>query len=313
MSLKSRLRHFYYRDLINYYKTTYDYSRRLALGLNLKSDFYQEVFIDIPKDNMLYTQHGIQYAELYLGKQVINCDGLDLYCENQDNLFMVYQESNFVERRNWTGLYCDFIIYDISEELKSNCLYYYYGMKFNVDLSDYIFVFQKHLHIKNYDCLDSIMKCNVKIPAKELICEYTMYLDSNESLINYMYLFSDINKLINLFSTSLDLITLNLTLPMSYKHVEWSINNINKIIYILDLYVNLVKDKSKELNYFKSLNIYFYDISNKDSYLNECYLTETVSNNNLSINKIDISNYLTDEKLHYIREITGLKVHLYTL
>ena len=54
--------------------------------------------------------------------------------------------------------------------------------------------------------------------------------DLDESLINYMYLFSDINKLINLFSTSLDLITLNLTLPMSYKHVELSINNINKII-----------------------------------------------------------------------------------
>lgn len=303
ITLTSRLRHFYYRAIFDYYKTTEDYSRRLALGLDLNSNYYQEIFIDIPKDNYIYKNHGIQGVELYFGDRLIHYNGVNFSDRYSDKFYMTYQYNNFLICHNWKGFSCDFIIVDVSDDLlKENqieLLNYYYGMQFKVDMSDYKFRLHDKLQIKNYDCLQSIIKSKAIIPTKQLNCEINPVDFIDEFMEDYILLLADKdNYLKKYFSDNLTSGFISFKVPVSDDNIEWSIANVNRLIYLLSLYENIVKNKNVEDRIFSSLEIVLENISNNKSFYS------LLSDSNFN-------NLIDENKLKRIEDTTGLKIKIF--
>ena len=301
------LNHGYYRDVFNYYKKSEEYQRQLALGITLESDYPKDIFVSIPKDNIVYQKYGIHNAEIYLGNRHDSIDGVVVDTFNKDKFYMDYDYRNFIDCRAWTGEWCDYIITDINPRLKDYHLYYYYGMQFLCDLCGFSIKNNVSINIKSLDCLKSIYNSNVRLDTPLLRAYSFVNKDYKEDLYNYFnLLIPDI--LYNSFTKRLKSGILYLEVPVSGNEIEWSVDNISLTMDLLLYYIKLLGE-SGAIHLFNQCIISLNDINDNLSLVS---LDSLSCMDNIVMFKdiFNISSLLTNEFIDFIFNSSGIKIVL---
>ena len=297
-----------YNELLKIYKTSEQYERSMALGMDINSVYPQEIKIEVPKNNWLYKDIGIRYAILYLGKWKTKIGNGSEIIEKKTNKLYIdlrglrdYGLSNeqFEIYVNWRGP-------KLPESNTLRHLNYFRNTVLNVDLSkeEYGFNWSKITDINNYLCLESIIRSNAKVLSEGVQLNFNLYSETEKDLYKYIDLSASLDFK-KYFSSKL-LKRNNMLIfriPVTSMEMEWSLNYINLLKKLILRYISKIENKPVSERYFKHAYILMEDLS---------FPRGTVVLDSLipcdDYIPFDIHKYIDDEFLDMVWKKAGLKM-----